>query len=38
MNDLRKTWHAPRILAPGLLLATLALPAGAVDFTTKDGD
>jgi len=38
MNNLRMTSHALRFPVAGLLLAAMALPAGALDFTSKDGE
>jgi predicted porin len=38
MNNLRMTSHALRLSFAGVLLAAVALPAAAVDFTSKDGD
>lgn len=38
MNNLRVTLRILRPAVAGALLAVMALPAGAVDFTSKDGD
>lgn len=37
MNSLRMTWRALRPLAAGVLVAVVAVPAGAVDLKNSDG-